>query len=97
MPGLLQSLNRCLLNELLKNTVHLLIFFSFLSDARKEDMQGEHGFLFCFAFWLCWVFITLWAFPSCGERGLLVVAMGGLLTAVTSLTADHGLEVSGFQ
>ena len=28
---------------------------------------------------------------SCGERGLLFVAVRGLLTAVASLVAEHGL------
>ena len=31
------------------------------------------------------------AFSSCGERGLLFVAMRGLLIAVASLVAEHGL------
>ena len=31
------------------------------------------------------------AFSSCGERGLLFVAVHGLLTAVASLVAEHGL------
>ena len=31
-----------------------------------------------------------WAFSSCGERGLLFVAVHGLLIAVSSLV-DHGL------
>ena len=31
------------------------------------------------------------AFSSCGERGLLFVAVGRLLTAVASLVAEHGL------
>ena len=31
------------------------------------------------------------AFSSCGERGLLFVAVRGLLTAVVSLVAEHGL------
>ena len=31
------------------------------------------------------------AFSSCGERGLLFVAVRGLLTAVASLVAEHGL------
>ena len=30
------------------------------------------------------------AFSSCGERGLLFVAVRGLLIAVASLAADHG-------
>ena len=32
-----------------------------------------------------------WAFSSCVERGLLFVAMHGLLIAVTSLVAEHRL------
>ena len=31
------------------------------------------------------------AFSSCGERGLLFPAVRGLLTAVASLVAEHGL------
>ena len=31
------------------------------------------------------------AFSSCGERGLLVVAVRGLLIVVASLVAEHGL------
>ena len=32
-----------------------------------------------------------WAFSSCGEQGLLFVAVHGLLTAVASLLAEQGL------
>ena len=32
-----------------------------------------------------------WAFSSCSERGLLFVAVHGLLIAVASLAAEHGL------
>ena len=32
-----------------------------------------------------------WAFSSCGERGLLFVAVRGLLIAVASLVVEHGL------
>ena len=32
-----------------------------------------------------------WAFSSCGERGLLLVAVRRLLIAVASLVAEHGL------
>ena len=42
-------------------------------------------------FWLRWVFFAAHgAFSSCGERGLLFVAMHGLLIAVASLVAEHG-------
>ena len=33
----------------------------------------------------------VWAFSSCGERGLLFVAVHRLLIAVASLVAEHGL------
>ena len=42
-------------------------------------------------FWLRWVFVAAWAFSSCGERGLLFVAVRGLLIVVASLAAEHGL------
>ena len=53
--------------------------------------------LFIYQFWLCWVFVavrglSLVAFSSCHEQGLLFVAVRGLLTAVASLVAEHGLQ-----
>ena len=44
-----------------------------------------------FYFWLRWVFFAARAFSSCGERRLLFVAVRGLLIAVASLIAEHGL------
>ena len=32
-----------------------------------------------------------WAFSSCSERGLLFIALHGLLIAVASLVAEHRL------
>ena len=37
------------------------------------------------------LYCCAWAFSSCGERGLLFVAVCGLLTAVASLVAEHEL------
>ena len=34
---------------------------------------------------------SAWAFSSCGERGLLFVAVCGLLIAMASLVVEHGL------
>ena len=34
----------------------------------------------------------MWAFSSCGEWGLLFVAVCGLLVAVASLVEEHGLQ-----
>ena len=41
---------------------------------------------------LHWVFVAVCGlFSSCGERGLLLVVVRGLLIAVASLVAKHGL------
>ena len=45
-------------------------------------------YLFLAALGLC---CCTWALSSCGERGLLFVAVWGLLIAVASLVAEHGL------
>ena len=37
------------------------------------------------------------AFSSCGERGLPFVLVRGLLIAVASLVAEHGLQMCGLQ
>ena len=37
------------------------------------------------------------AFSSCGERGLPFIAVCGLLIAVASLVAEHGLQACGIQ
>ena len=48
--------------------------------------------------YLCILFLAVlglhccvWAFSSCGEQGLLFVAVHGLLIVVASLVAEHGL------
>ena len=52
-------------------------------------------FLIFIYFWLHWVFVAAhWAFSSCGERGLLFVAVRGLLIAVAS---RRGARVLGTQ
>ena len=37
------------------------------------------------------------AFFSCGEQGLLFIAVRGLLIAVASVVAEHGPQVCGLQ
>ena len=51
-------------------------------------------YLFLAALGLCY---RAQAFSSCGERRLLFVAVRGLLTAVASLVAEHGLQAHGLQ
>ena len=41
-------------------------------------------------FWLRWVFIAARGLSSCGERGLLFIAVHGLLIVMASLVAEHG-------
>ena len=64
--------------------------FSVLGD---NNRQGRTDFCLCLfvCFWVRWVFVAArWLFSSCGERGLLFVAVPGLLTAVASLVVEHG-------
>ena len=60
---------------------------------------GRIDMLFCLFFniYLIYFLAALglrccaWAFSSCGERGLLFFVVRGLLIAVASLVAEHGL------
>ena len=62
----------------LEKVIPLFFFFKFI-------------YLFTY-FWLCWVFVAAHRlYSSCGERGLLFIAVRRLLTAVASLVAEHGL------
>ena len=45
-------------------------------------------YLFLAVLGLC---CCVWAFCSCGERGLVFVAVRGLLIVVASLVLEHGL------
>ena len=51
-------------------------------------------YLFMAALGLC---CCTWAFSSCREQGLLLVALRRLLIAVASLVAEHGLQARGLQ
>ena len=51
-------------------------------------------YLFLAALGLC---CCTQAFSSCGEQGLLFVAVHWLLIVVASLVAEHGLYVRGLQ
>ena len=61
-------------------------------------------FLFFFPFTFIYLFMAVFglhccaqAFSSCGERGLLFVAVRRLLIVVASLVTQHGLQVCGLQ
>ena len=70
--------------------------------SNQEGIQIIHGwpcFLFIYLFsvfiyfWLCWIFVAACglSFSSCGEQGLLFIAVHGLLIVVASLVVEHGL------
>ena len=64
-----------------------------LDRALDADRQG-----FCLFFFLIFFFLAalglrccVQAFSSCGEQGLLFIAVHGLLIVVSSLVAEHRL------
>ena len=66
----------------------------------QKDLTGGHrgDMVFLKKFILIYVFLAVlglrccvWAPSSCGEQGLLFVAVCGLLSVVASLVAEHGL------
>ena len=67
-----------------------LVIFGLVVTHSSFFLKGTLFYLFIY-FWLCWVFVAAWAFSRCGERGLLFIVVRGLLIAVASLVAEHGL------
>ena len=74
----------------------MLLFFLIKGDLKITQITGDFFSIrsseniqigFFFFFWLHWVFVA-----ACG---LSLVAASGLLTAVTSLVAEHGLQAHG--
>ena len=55
----------------------------------RDNLLPLH-FFFCFFFFLCLTFIAVWALVMV-SGGYSLVSVHGLLIAVTSLVADHGL------
>ena len=55
-----------------------------------------HSFIYLFIYG-CVGSCCTWAFSSCGEWGLLLVAVHGLLIVVASPVVEHGLQVRGLQ
>ena len=61
-------------------------------------LDADKEFKFFFLIYFIYLFLAalglrccVWAFSSCRECGLLFVAVRGLLIAVASLVAEHGL------
>ena len=64
--------------------------------ARRQSRLGFDVGVFCFVLinlFLAVLGLCCWvrAFSSCGEQGLLSVAVRGLLSVVASLAVEHGL------
>ena len=78
-------------------TANLLLYLHMVDGAR--ELSGvfliflKNNFIYFIYLFLAVLGLCccVWAFSSCGERGLLFVAVRGLLTAVASLVAEHGL------
>ena len=62
--------------------------FFFNNNFKNIFIYLSYLFLFLAVLDLC---CCAQAFSSCGERGLLFVAVHGLLIAVASLVVEHGL------
>jgi len=61
-----------------------------------HDWITEHTFIYvCMAVLGHWVFTAARALSRCGEWGLVFVVVRGLLIAVASLIAEHGLQSAG--
>ena len=69
-----------------------LLFFFW----RKVPLFKKKLNLFIYLF-LAALGLRCCTFSSCGERGLLFVAVRGLLIAVAYLVAEHGLQVRDLQ
>ena len=72
----------------------------FFLPLRLMTLQGRAIFFFkkiCFfQFWLCWVLLAAGGlFSNCSKQGYSLVALLGLLIAVASHVAEHGLWMHG--
>ena len=72
--------------------VHMFVLYICVS------ISALHGLPILFIYLFIYLFLAAlglrccaWAFSSCGEQGLLSLAVCGLLIAVASLVAEHGL------
>ena len=66
--------------------------FALLTQGGALQLEILFYFILFYLFiylWLRWVFAQ--AFSSCGDWGLLFIVVRGLLIAVASLVAEHGL------
>ena len=73
----------------------MFCFSDFFLKVEKLGIYIQSLYLFIYLIYLSLAVLGLhcctWAFSSCGEWGLLFVVVHGLLIAVASLVAEHGL------
>ena len=85
------AINFCLRTPFLASHKLWYGVFPFVSRFLKISLFKKKKIYLFIYFWPCWVFIAARALSSCSELGLLFVAVRGLLIAVASLVAEHGL------
>ena len=62
-----------------------------VSSAPGPSLPLNFFFKLIYFFWLCWVFVATCGLSLVAVSGGYSVAVGGLLIAVASLVAEHGL------
>ena len=84
--------------DVMVNKIDLVpVFTEFIFWWESQTLKSKervHLFIYIFIFSLLAVLglrCCAPAFSSCGERGLLFIVVHGLLIAVASLVAEHGL------
>ena len=77
---------------------------SIIKSIYMKITQNIYIYFYKFIYFILFLFLVVLglrcctrAFSSCGERGLLFVAVRGLLIAVASLVAEHRLQVYELQ
>ena len=78
---------------------HLLKVMIILRPLIRSELFSDFFYINLFILFLAVLGLRCcaWAFSSCGQQGLLFVAVRGLLTAASFLVEEHGLQVHGLQ
>ena len=63
---------------------------SFTTPSHGQELAKPHLLFMCL-FWLCWVFVAVWAFSSFSDWGLVSSCGTRDLLVVASLVAEHRL------
>ena len=92
---------RSFCEEISNRGMHLIRIIMILPNLHRSIPTNFILFYFIYLFIIFLAALGLrcyaQAFSSCSEWGLLFVAVRGLLTAVASLVAEHGLQAHGLQ